>query len=127
MTERLSASAVYPDILSDMKGYTYTIATLPFFPFVWKPGENYLGIDIDMIKHLSRKYNFRQVHGSTKVVLHSKSFSPSLNRYKLINPPDGAWGKPDENGTWSGLVGHALYGKSNWSASGIGVTPEVKL
>ena len=63
MTERLSASAVYPDILSDMKGYTYTIATLPFFPFVWKPGENYLGIDIDMIKHLSRKYNFRQVRG----------------------------------------------------------------
>ena len=51
--------------------------------------------------------------------------APFHNRYQLISPPDGAWGKRDENGTWSGLVGHALYGKSNWSASGIGVTPEV--
>ena len=61
MIKRLSAKAVYPDILSDMKGYMYTIATLPFFPFVWKPGEDYLGIDIDMIQFLSIKFNFRHI------------------------------------------------------------------
>ncbi len=42
----------------------------------------------------------------------------------MINPPDGAWGKPDANGTWSGLIGHALYGLSNWSMSGIATTPQ---
>ena len=126
MIESLSASAVYPNILSDMKEYTYTIATLPFFPFVWKTGENYLGIDIDMIKYLSNRYNFRQAYELIRFLL-TKNADRYLSRYKLINPQDGAWGKPDENGTWSGLVGHALYGKANWSASGIGVTPEVKL
>ena len=44
----------------------------------------------------------------------------------MINPPDGAWGSPDENGTWSGLIGHALYGMSNWSFSGLAVGPEVQ-
>ena len=43
----------------------------------------------------------------------------------MINPPDGAWGSPDENGTWSGLIGHAMYGMSNWSFSGLAVVPEV--
>ena len=47
--------------------------------------------------------------------------------YNIVNPPDGAWGSPDENGTWSGLIGHALYGKSNFSMSGIAVLPEVYL
>ena len=61
--EGLSAAAVFPDILGDMKGYTYTVATLPFFPFVWKPGDAYLGIDIGLIKFLSKKYNFGQVLG----------------------------------------------------------------
>ena len=50
-----------------------------------------------------------------------------LYRFELVNPPDGAWGRPLEDGTWSGLIGHALYGKSNWSMSGIAVSPEVRL
>ena len=52
-------------------------------------------------------------------------YSTKICSYKIVNPPDGAWGSPDENGTWSGLIGHALYGKSNWSCSGIAVLPEV--
>ena len=61
ISDELSVSAVYPDILSNMKDYVYTIAILPSFPFVWKIGENYLGVDIDIIKYLSHKYHFRQV------------------------------------------------------------------
>ena len=57
--EGLSAASVFPDILSDMKGYSYTIAVLPFFPFGWKLGDSFMGVDIDIIKFLSRKYNFR--------------------------------------------------------------------
>jgi hypothetical protein len=45
--------------------------------------------------------------------------------YHIVNPPDGAWGRPSENGTWSGLIGHALYGKSNWSMSGLATLTEV--
>ena len=51
--------------------------------------------------------------------------STTIYSYNIVNPPDGAWGSPDENGTWSGLIGHAKYGKSNWSFSGIAVLPEV--
>ena len=78
MIESLSASAVYPNILSDMKEYTYTIATLPFFPFVWKTGEHYLGIDIDMIKFLSRKYNFRQAYEIKRCLFTKKTVTDLL-------------------------------------------------
>lgn len=50
---------VYPDFLSDMKGYNYTIATLSYFPFVWKKGEEYSGLEIDMMKHLADRNNFK--------------------------------------------------------------------
>ena len=73
ISDKLSALATYPDILSDMKEYTYTIAMLPFFPFMWERDENYLGIDIDIINFLSRKYNFRQALVSTKMILWFKS------------------------------------------------------
>ena len=26
-------------------------------------------------------------------------------RYTLVMPPDGKWGDPGENGTWTGLMG----------------------
>ena len=48
----------------------------------------------------------------------------NYRRFHIVNPPDGAWGSPDENGTWSGLIGHSKYGISNWSMAGIAVGPE---
>lgn len=30
------------------------------------------------------------------------------NRYKLVRPPDGAWGAKLEDGSWTGMVGMAL-------------------
>ncbi len=100
-----------PDFLSDMKGYEFTVATLHYDPFIriHKDSDGnvlyYTGIEIDLINYLGRRSNFT---------------------YRLINPPDGAWGVPDpETGIWSGLIGHALYGKSNWSMSGIAVNPWV--
>ena len=56
---KLTTLDVYPDFLSDMKGYTYTVATLSYFPFVWKKGEEYSGIEIDMNKYLANKFNFK--------------------------------------------------------------------
>jgi hypothetical protein len=31
------------------------------------------------------------------------------DRYRLVEPEDRLWGSTDANGTWSGLVGQALY------------------
>ena len=83
ISDKLSALATYPDILSDMKEYTYTIAMLPFFPFMWERDENYLGIDIDIINFLSRKYNFRQALDSTKITLRFKALSNILTGISL--------------------------------------------
>ena len=109
-----------------MKGYNYTLATLQYFPFVWVRDGEYGGIEVDLTKFLARRYNFK--YSITCVYIYRIGNNLSLNlpaRYHLINPPDGAWGRPDENGTWSGLIGHAMYGKSNWSFSGLAVLPEV--
>ena len=100
-----SYEEIFPDILSDMKGYNYKVATLPYLPFVKKHSDStYSGIEIRLAGFISQLYNFT---------------------FTLIEPPDGAWGKPDENGVWSGLVGHAAYGMSNWSMSGLAVDPTV--
>ena len=115
---------VYPDMLSDMKGYNYTVAALSYFPFIWKKGEEYSGLEIDMCNFLALRnkftYTLRGFLPYTTITI-----PILLCSYHIINPPDGAWGSPDENGTWSGLIGHALYGKSNWSFSGIAVLPAV--
>ena len=45
--------------MSDMKGYNYTIATLQYFPFVWKRNGEYDGIEVDLTKFLARRFNFK--------------------------------------------------------------------
>ena len=113
--------------MSDMKGYNYTIATLQYFPFVWKRNGEYDGIEVDLTKFLARRFNFKYIMTNFFKFLVIYLYLTSPISYHLINPPDGAWGSPDESGTWSGLIGHALYGKSNWSISGLAVGPEVLL
>ena len=56
---QLTKADVYPDVMSDMKGYNYTIATLQYFPFVWKRNGEYDGIEIDLTKFLARRFNFK--------------------------------------------------------------------
>ena len=36
-----------------------------------------------------------------------------FSSYSLKEPEDRSWGSADANGTWSGLVGMALYNKVN--------------
>ena len=52
---------VYPDFLSDMKGYNYTVAALSYFPFVWKRGDEYSGLEVDMTSYLADRNNFRYI------------------------------------------------------------------
>ncbi len=107
----VSKKQVLPDVLTDMQGYEFIVATLHYAPFIRMHKDadgnilSYSGIEVALLKYLARRSNFT---------------------YRLINPPDGAWGRPDdETGIWSGLMGHAYYGLSNWSMSGIAVNPPV--
>ena len=56
---KLVMSDVYPDVLSNMKGYNYTIATLQYFPFVWKRNGEYDGIEVELTKFLARRFKFK--------------------------------------------------------------------
>ena len=56
---KLVMSDVYPDVLSNMKGYNYTIATLQYFPFVWKRNGEYDGIEVKLTKFLARRFKFK--------------------------------------------------------------------
>lgn len=39
-----------------------------------------------------------------------KLISFYINSYKLIEPPDGMWGGPNDDGTWNGMVGMVMRG-----------------
>ena len=36
----------------------------------------------------------------------------SLFSYTLVEPPDGKYGAPEDNGTWNGMVGMLMRGVS---------------
>ena len=45
-------------------------------------------------------------------------------QYRIIEPPDGQWVSKDQNGTWTGLIVHAMYGHTNFSMGKISITKE---
>ena len=54
----LSADDVFPDLLSDMKGYNFTVAALSWFPFVWKRNGRHEGTEMQMLEYLASQLNF---------------------------------------------------------------------
>ena len=90
--------------LADMKGYNYNIGALPYAPFLMKNKEGkFFGYEIKQVDALATLLNFS---------------------YNIIEPPDGEWGRITTHGVWTGLIGHALYGHTNWSMGLIAVTQE---
>ena len=90
--------------LADMKGYKYNVGALPYAPFLMKNKEgNFSGSEIMQVDALATLFNFT---------------------YDIIEPPDGEWGRMTPDGLWTGLIGHALYGHTNWSMGLIAVTQE---
>ena len=90
--------------LADMKGYKYYIGALPYAPFLMKnKEEKFSGYEIMQVNALASLLNFT---------------------YDIIEPPDGEWGRITPGGLWTGLIGHALYGHTNWSMGMISVTQE---
>ena len=89
---------------TNMKGYTFRVAALPYAPYLIKNQENiFSGYEILQLGALGDFLNFT---------------------YQTIEPPDGQWGKAGENGTWTGLIGHSLYGQTNWSMGMLSLTED---
>ena len=55
----LTSQQIYPDVCSDMKGYNFTVATLQYFPYVWVSNGSYEGIEIDLVRFLANRNNFK--------------------------------------------------------------------
>ena len=85
---------IFSKKFENMNGYTFLVATLPYSPHVWKNDDGtYGGYEIELMKKIGEQRNFR---------------------YAINPPPDGSWGAANEEGVWSGLIGHSLYGHTNW-------------
>ena len=97
-------NSVFKSKFSDMKGYTYKVAALSYAPFLMKNiGNIFSGFEIFQLDALAFLLNFQ---------------------YTIVEPPDGQWGKPDQNGTWTGLIGHAMYGHTNFSMGMITISED---
>ena len=101
--DQINLRKIFKSRYEDMKGYKYQIGALPYSPFFMKNTEIYSGFEVLMLDTLATVRNFT---------------------YDIIEPADGQWGKVDKNGSWTGLVGHAMYGFTNLSMGLISITRE---
>ena len=101
---QLDLNAIYRSKFNNFQGYTFTVAGLNYPPFLMKKRDGtFSGYEIFQLETLAEYLNFK---------------------INIIEPPDGQWGMEMPNGEWTGLVGHALYGYSNWSMGSISLTEE---
>ena len=99
-----SLKKIFKSKFTNMKGYTFKVAALPYAPYLMKNEENvFSGYEILQLGAIGMFLNFT---------------------YETVEPPDGQWGKGGDNGTWTGLVGHSLYGQTNWSMGMISLTED---
>lgn len=86
--------------MDDFHGFEFHVGVLPWSHHVLgdkveapegTPAtyENYWGYEIDLLKSISKKLNFK---------------------YKFSNPDDGKWGHIEADATWSGMVAQAAWG-----------------
>jgi hypothetical protein len=65
-----------------LKGQNIKVAGYGVAPYIFKKNGEFVGVDVDLIQILADKYDFN---------------------FKVIG--SNGWGKPSENGTWSGTIG----------------------
>ena len=99
----LGIRKLFKSKFSDMKGYTFRVAALAYPPYLMKNGDKYSGYEILQLEAMGSMLNFT---------------------YQTIEPPDGQWGTAGPNGTWTGLIGHSLYGHTNWSMGMLSLTED---
>ena len=101
---KLNLRKLFRSKFTNMNGYTFRVAALPYAPYLMKNKENvFSGYEILQLRAIGSFLNFT---------------------YMTIEPPDGQWGKVNENGTWTGLIGHSLYQQTNWSMGMLSLTED---
>ncbi|ELT97865.1 hypothetical protein CAPTEDRAFT_204388 [Capitella teleta] len=71
----------------------------PFFE--WSSPTTYYGIDYDILNILSKHLDFR---------------------FRIMKPPDGQWGSPKGNGSWTGLIGLLQDNEADVAVSCLSIT-----
>ena len=75
MRDTLTEDKIYPNVLQDMQGYLFTVATLPYAPFIRKSADGvYSGMEIELANYIAKIYNFRYYVIRLMTVLIAKSF-----------------------------------------------------
>ncbi|XP_078672347.1 glutamate receptor ionotropic, delta-1-like [Branchiostoma floridae x Branchiostoma belcheri] len=91
----------------DIRNKTFRVVTLEEEPFVFKRmtpvGVRWEGFAMDMLTELSKLLGFK---------------------YKLYEVQDKKYGSPQEDGTWSGMIGDVMQGKADFALSAITITPQ---
>ncbi|XP_063862683.1 glutamate [NMDA] receptor subunit 1-like isoform X1 [Scylla paramamosain] len=97
------------DKMNNMQGFTFTVAALPYDPFITPanvaltgPGK-YRGLEVRLLDVLAEAANFT---------------------YRYVAPKDGQWGRLKKDGTWTGMIGMVAEEKADWAMSDITFSPE---
>ncbi|KAK3877689.1 hypothetical protein Pcinc_017623 [Petrolisthes cinctipes] len=95
--------------LRDLEGYTFTVAALPYAPFIVTqntslsgPGK-YRGLEVILLDVLGAAANFT---------------------YRYVAPLDTQWGRLSGNGTWTGMIGMVVREEADWAVSDITISPQ---
>ncbi|XP_068202845.1 glutamate receptor ionotropic, delta-1-like [Palaemon carinicauda] len=101
---RLNTSLFDPKKMSDLQGYDFAVAALPYSPFIMVvddtllgPGK-YKGLEVLLLDALAEAANFT---------------------YHYVAPEDGEWGRLKPSGQWTGMIGMVTTEEADWAVSDI--------
>ncbi|XP_053657373.2 glutamate receptor ionotropic, delta-1-like [Cherax quadricarinatus] len=96
------------DRMNNLRGYTFSVAALPYSPFIIDahtslsgPGK-YRGLEVFLLDVLAESMNFT---------------------YRFVAPDDHQWGRQDKNGVWTGMIGMVIHEEADWAVSDITFSP----
>ncbi|CAC5424224.1 GRID2 [Mytilus coruscus] len=102
---QLNDGVLFGNEFTDFGGKTLTVATLQVEPFIYIETNNnvttYKGFCFDILNEMAKRFNFS---------------------YKVVYPPDGQYGGPKEDGTWTGMVGMIMRGEIDIAAAPFTIT-----
>ncbi|XP_063446900.1 glutamate receptor ionotropic, delta-1-like [Mytilus trossulus] len=102
---QLNDGVLFGNEFTNFGGKVLTVATLQVEPFIYIENNNnvttYTGFCFDILNEMAKRFNFS---------------------YKVVQPPDGQYGGPKEDGTWTGMVGMIMRGEIDIAAAPFTIT-----
>ncbi|XP_076458166.1 glutamate receptor ionotropic, kainate 5-like [Babylonia areolata] len=100
---------IFPDFSRNFKRKKLRLGIWESLPFTRRLSNNgtvkYGGFCMVLLEEMARVLNFT---------------------YELVEPSDGQYGSPEENGTWNGMVGMLVRGEIDMAVGPFSITPERK-